>query len=158
MILEKQCISGFAEEAKGRRAKVAPIQKSKASAKSAPAKGRCKKRSTVVEKRAIALEADLKEIQDAQTKNVDAAKQFDECATNAAAQLAEPFLRLADFEESGKVATEKLADMEGQVTGSSKTREHALRRFGEALKRLDLLEKDAQVSMSQLGAMVKVRD
>lgn len=80
-----------AKETKKQRAKVADIEKSNASSKSTATRRQSKKHSIVAEKRVIALEAELKEAQDAQKWSNDEANKTRKRANNAVAQFAESF-------------------------------------------------------------------
>lgn len=98
-------------------------------AKSTSTGGQSKRRFTVAEKRVIALETELTEVQDSQKQSIDAAKKFEKCATEAAAHLAESVQRTTKAEGEGKLATEKWADVNWQVMQSTETMEDALRRL-----------------------------
>lgn len=60
----------------------------------------------------VALEEKLKKIQNAKKQSVEAAKESNERATDAAAQLAEPLPSISEIKENAKLATDKLADMQ----------------------------------------------
>lgn len=82
------------EEAKELRAILADIEISNALAKSISTKERDRLQSTVAKKLAIALDAELIEVRNAQKQTVDAAEQFDERATDAVALLAKSLLHI----------------------------------------------------------------
>lgn len=107
LVPEHQCITGLAEEARELCAEVAGIEKGNTSAKSSPTWRQSRTRSTVSEKRVLALVVELKEAWDAQKRRFGAAKKSEKRATDVATQLAESARRLTEDEEKTKLATEK---------------------------------------------------
>lgn len=97
----------------------------------------------------------MNEVQDAQKQSVETAKVSNKRATNTALQLATSLLRNMEFEKNAKVATNKLIDMQRQVAGSVEAANDALKRLAETLKRVGLLEEEAQVLKPKLSRMKK---
>lgn len=87
---------------------------------------------------------------------MDAAEKLYKRATDAATQLAEFPLRTAEVNEDAKAATERLADMERQMTWLSRAAKDVLRWLTEASRHAELLRNEAQVLTLQLSKGAKV--
>lgn len=77
------------------------------------------------------------------------AEQSNNGSSEAATQLAKFLLRTMEVKENGKVATMKLEGLEQHINVSRKAAVDVLRRLTKALKRVNLLEEEAQVLKMQ---------
>lgn len=157
-MLETQCIPGLAEKAKQLRAKVADTAKFKASEKSTLVKRKGNKRPTVAEKRVSALEAELREVQDAQKLIPETAEKSLKPAAKTAAQSETSFRRNTEAEESAKKAVDRVIEIQKQVPVSKKAADDALWPFTWTSKRIRLLKGEALVSDLQLSKTGKADD
>lgn len=144
----------------GKRASstVADIEKSNASAKRPPTRGRNKIRPTVAVKLVVGLEAEPNETHNAQKRNVNEVKIFEKRSIEVAARLAESVQRITKVEKSGKLATEKRADMSLQMARSVETAGDALSQLTDLAGRVELPENKTRNQTSQLSKIVKARN
>lgn len=102
LVLENQRIPGLDKEAMQLCAKIAVLKKANASSRGTPARRGEKKHATVAKKHVVALEAGLKEAQNAQKQSTVAARESKKGAIGAAAQTARSFYVLRKLKRTRK--------------------------------------------------------